>query len=121
MFCSRKSNNLVNKVQEGVVSHQYNEKNFQVLLKENNEISKHQRNLLLMTEIYQVKNNQATPIMHHLFQFYKTLSIQENSENLLPMVRKVKLRIGNYKPLFLLAKLLFEYKNSTSLIKFKST
>ena len=121
MFCSRKSNNLVNKVQEGVVSHQYNEKNFQILLKENNEISKHQRNLLLMTEIYQVKNNQATPIMHHLFQFYKTLLIQENSENLLPMVRKVKLRIGNYKPLFLQAKLLFEYKNSTSLIKFKST
>ena len=39
MFCSRKSNNLVNKVQERILRLIYkdNENNFQTLLNENNE------------------------------------------------------------------------------------
>ena len=45
-------------------------KNFQTLLNENNKTSVHQRNLqFLMMEIYNIKNNYASPIMHHLFQF----------------------------------------------------
>ena len=70
MFCSRKSSNLVNKVQERTLRLTYKDKqnDFQTLLNENNEPSVHQRNLqILMTEIYIIKNNYAPPVMHHLF------------------------------------------------------
>ena len=45
--CSRKSNNMVNKVEERGLSLIYkgNENNFQTLLNENNETSAHQGNL----------------------------------------------------------------------------
>ena len=79
MFCSRKLNNLVNRVQERALRLTYkdNENIFQTLLNESNETSVHQRNLqFLMTEIYKIKNNYAPPIMHHLFQF------RENTFNL---------------------------------------
>ena len=78
MFSSRKPNNSVSKFQEGAVrlTQRDNENNFQTLPNENNEISKHQRNLrLLMTEIFKIKINHAIPILHHLLQFRKTLSI----------------------------------------------
>ena len=71
MFCSRKSNKLVNKVQERAIRLTYkdNENTFQTLLNENNETSVHQRNLqFLIGEIYKIKNNYAPPIMHYLFQ-----------------------------------------------------
>ena len=79
MFCSRRSNNMINTVQERALRLTYkdNENNFQTLLNENKETSVHQRNLqFLMTEIYKIKNNYAPPIMHHLFQF------RENTFNL---------------------------------------
>ena len=43
MFCSRKSNNIVNKVQERALRLTYNdnENKFQTLLNENNETSVH--------------------------------------------------------------------------------
>ena len=72
MFCSRKSNNMVNKVQERALRLIYkdNENNFQTLLNEYNETPVHQRNLqFLMMEIYKIKNNCAPPIMYHLFRF----------------------------------------------------
>ena len=72
MYCSRKSNNMVNKVQEKVLGLTYrdNENNFQILLNETNEASVDQRNMqFLMTGIYKIKNNYAAPIIHHLFQF----------------------------------------------------
>ena len=72
MFCSRKSNNLVNKVQEKALRLTYkdNESNFETLLNENNETSVHKRHLqFLMTEIYKIKKNYASRILHHLFQF----------------------------------------------------
>ena len=72
MFCSRKSNNLVNKNQERVLRLTYkdNENNFQTSLNESNETSVHQRKLqFLMTEIYKIKNNYTLPTTHHLFQF----------------------------------------------------
>ena len=72
MYCSRKSNNMINKVQEKVLALTFkdNENNFQILLNETNEASVDQRNMqFLMTEIYKIKNNYAAPIMYHLFQF----------------------------------------------------
>ena len=79
MFCSRRSNSMINTVQERALRLTYkdNENNFQTLLNENKETSVHLRNLqFLMTEIYKIKNNYAPPIMHHLFQF------RENTFNL---------------------------------------
>ena len=72
MFCSRKSNNMMNKVQERALKLTYkgNENNFQILLNKKKETSVLQRNLqFLMTEIYQIKNNSAPPIMHPLLKF----------------------------------------------------
>ena len=65
MFCSKKSNNMIKKVQERALRLTYkdNENNFQTLLNENKETSVHHRNLrFLMTEIYKIKT-----IMHYLF------------------------------------------------------
>ena len=70
MSRSRKRNNLVNKIQERALRLTYkdNQNNFQTLLNECNETSVHQKNLqFLMTAIYNIKNNCALPIMHHLF------------------------------------------------------
>ena len=70
IFCSRKSKNLVNKVQERALRLTYNgnENNFQTLI-ENNETYVHQRNLqFLMAEVCEIKTY-TPPIMHHLFQF----------------------------------------------------
>ena len=70
MFCSKKSNNMIKKVQEGALRLTYkgNENNFQTLLNENKETPVNHRNLrFLMTEIYKIKSNYAPPIMHYLF------------------------------------------------------
>ena len=70
MFCSKKSNNMIKKVQERALRLTYkdNENNFQTLLSENKETSVHHRNLrFLMTETYKIKSDYAPPIMHYLF------------------------------------------------------
>ena len=53
MFCSRQSNNLINKVHERRLKLRYKDetKDFQQILREENEITIHQRNLqVLMTK-----------------------------------------------------------------------
>ena len=77
-FYSRKSNSMVNKVQERALRLTYkdNENSFQTLLNENNETSVHQRKLqLLMTEIYKIKNNYVPTLFIVYSSFVKTLSI----------------------------------------------
>ena len=72
MFCSRQSNNLINKVHEWALRLTYRDetKDFQQILRELNEIIIHQRNLqVLMTKVYKVVNGIAPPIMNSLFQF----------------------------------------------------
>ena len=72
MFCSRQSNNLINKVHERGLRLTYRDgtKDFQQILREQNEITIHQRNLqVLMTEVYKIVNGIAPPIMNSLFQF----------------------------------------------------
>ena len=71
MFCSRQSNNLINKVHERGLRLTYRDetKDFQQILRELNEITIHQRNLqVLMTKVYKVVNGIAPPIMNSLFQ-----------------------------------------------------
>ena len=78
MFCPRRSNNLINKVQERALRITYNDQltDFKSLLSNHNEITIHQRNLqVLMTEIYKIINHIAPPIMSSLFE------IRENTHN----------------------------------------
>ena len=70
MFCSRKLNNLINKLHERslrAVSGD-NHRSFKSLLSRSKEIAFHQRNLqVLMREIYQIINGISPPIMENLF------------------------------------------------------
>ena len=78
MFCSRRSNDFINKVQERALSITCNNQltKFKSLLLNHIEITIHQRNLkVLMTEIYEIKNHIAPPIMSSLFE------IRENTHN----------------------------------------
>ena len=59
MFCSRQSNNLNNKVHERGLRLTYRDENkdFQQIPREKNEITIHQRNSqVLMTEVYKIVN-----------------------------------------------------------------
>ena len=84
MFCSRQSNNLINKAQERVLRLTYRDetKDFQQILREQNEITIHQGNLqVLMTEVNKIVNSIASPIMNSLFQFrYNTSNIRNFQE-----------------------------------------
>ena len=126
MFCSRRSNNMINTVQERALRLTYkdNENNFQTLLNENKETSVHLRNLqFLMTEIYKIKNNYAPPIMHHLFQFRENTVNLKNSREIAAHNKKTSnygLETVSYGAPFLWAKLPSAHKNSTSLSKFKT-
>ena len=78
MFCPRRSNNLINKVQKRALRITHNDqlRNFKSLLSNDNEITIHQRNLkVLMTEVYKMINHIAPPIMSSLFE------IRENTHN----------------------------------------
>ena len=76
MFCPRRSNNLINIVQERALRITYNDQqtNFKSLLSNHNEITIHQRNLqVLMTEIYKIINDIAPPIMSSYVKYVKIL------------------------------------------------
>ena len=78
MFCPRRSNNIINKVQERALRIPYNDQltDFKSLLSNHNEITLHQRNLqVLMTEIYKIISHIAPPIMSSLFE------VRENTDN----------------------------------------
>ena len=73
MYCSRQSNNLINRGHERGLRLTYrNETNkeFQQILREKNEPTIHQKNLqVLMTEVYKIVNGIAPPRMNSLFNF----------------------------------------------------
>ena len=72
MFRSRQSNNLINKVYERSLRLTYRDetKDSQKILREQIEITIHQRNLqVLMTEAYKIVNDIALPIINSLFRF----------------------------------------------------
>ena len=83
MLCSRKSNNLVNKVVEEALrlTYQDNQSNFRTLLKAM-EHRGTKNTAILMTEIYKIKTNPAPPIWHHLFQFHENTLIKKFNLNL---------------------------------------
>ena len=79
MFCSRTSNNMINRLHERSLRIVNDDENsdFKSLLEMNNEVSIHHRNLqVLMTELYKIKQNISVPIMENMFQ------VRENKYNL---------------------------------------
>ena len=72
MFCSRQSNNLINKIHERSLRISYKDQktSYHNLLETHNELMIHQRNLqVFMTKIYKIVNGVAPPIMSSLFEF----------------------------------------------------
>ena len=79
MFCSRRSNNLINNIHERALRATFDDhtSNFTQLLEKKREFTIHQQNIqALMKEIYKFTNNLSPPIINHMFQF------RENSYNL---------------------------------------
>ena len=76
-----------------------------------------------MTEICKNINNHAPPIMPHSFQFLENTFNLRNFSQLVTDNKKTSnygLETVSYRSRFLWAKLPSEYKNSTSLSKFKT-
>ena len=70
IFCSRRSNHLINKLQERAIRIAYNDFNssFSEFLKMANESTIHIRNLkFLLTEVYKFLNGLSPPIMNEVF------------------------------------------------------
>ena len=71
MFHIRQLNNRINKIQEGALRLVYKDKKltFDDILKLDNSVTLHQRNLqILATEIFKVKNSLAPEIMTEVFE-----------------------------------------------------
>ena len=80
MFCSRQSNNSINKVHERgpKLTYRAEIKDFQQIRREQNEITIHQRNLqVLMTEVYKIVTSIVTSVMNSLFQFRCNTNLQK--------------------------------------------
>ena len=124
MFCSRKSNNLINKVQKRalrLITNDY-QSSFNFLLNKFNEFSVHQRNLqTLMIESYKIIHQIALPIMNSLFVFFENAHNIPNYQIPSNNVRKA-VRYGLeilYRSPFLWANLPQGYKSQKSLSAFK--
>ena len=74
MFCSRKSNSLVNNVHERAlrIVHDDHISSYSELLKTKNERTIHQQNInVLMKEIYKFENDLSPPLIDDIFQARK--------------------------------------------------
>ena len=79
MFCSKKSNNLINKIHERSLRIVTNDKNsnFEELLKLNNQVTVNQRNIqVLLTKVFKIINGLSLTIMDNFFIF------RENAHNI---------------------------------------
>ena len=126
MFCSRQSNDLINKVHERGLRLTYigETKDFQQILRGQNKITIHRRNLqVLMTQVYKIVSGIAPPIINYLFQFRcNTHSIRNFQEFFKENRKTVKYGMETvmHRALFLWANLNTKYKNAKSLDEFRS-
>ena len=125
MFCFRQSNNLINKVNERALKLIYQHNcNFEVLLEKQRDFSIRQRNLqVLITEIYEIVNCIAPPIMNSQFTFVLNQHNLRNFQELWTEKGNTVnygLEIVTYRAPVLWAKLPPEYKFAGSLTAFKS-
>ena len=92
MYCSRKSNNLINRVHERGLRLTYrNEtyKQFQQILSDKNEPTIYQKKLqVLMTEVYKIVNGIPPLIMNLLFNFRANIHSIRNSQEIFTENRK---------------------------------
>ena len=69
MFCSRTSNNMINKLHERslrIILNDYSS-DFNILLENNNDICNHHRNIqALLIEVFKMKNGLVPPIMESI-------------------------------------------------------
>ena len=74
MFCSRRSNSLVNNVHKRALRtvHDDHNSSYSELLKTKNERTIHQQNInVLMKEIYKFENDLSPPLIDYMFQVRK--------------------------------------------------
>ena len=96
MFCSRTSNNMINKILEGALRLILNDHitDFDTLLQNNNDAFNHHRNIqTLMVEIYKIKNNLNLPIMDLIFEKTNNTHNLRNFQKFV-MKRKRTVKIG---------------------------
>ena len=90
MFCSRRSNNLINNIHERVLRATYDDhtSNFTQLFEKKRESAIHQQNIqALMKEIYKFTNN-LSPIVDHMFQFRENFYNLRDSQQLASSTKK---------------------------------
>ena len=125
MFCSRQSNNLINKIHKWSLRISYKDQktSYHNLLETHNELTIHQRNLqVLMTEIYDIVNGVAPTIMNSFLEFRsKKYNIRHFQVLSTDFRRTVKYGIETitYRVLSLWGELPSEYKVAASLEEFK--
>ena len=127
VYCSRQSNNLIDRIHERVLRLTYRNKTnkeFQHILRVKNEHTIHQKNLqVLLTEVCIIVNGIAPPILDLLFNFCTNIHNIRNFQETFTKNRKtVKYGIETvmYQAPFLLANLQSEYKNAKLIEEFKS-
>ena len=92
MFCSRTSNNMINKIHKRVLRLilNYHTSDFDALLQNNNDTL---QNNNLMVEIYKIKNNLNSPIAGFMFEKINTMYNHKNAQELAAR-RKGTVKIG---------------------------
>ena len=122
MFCSRQSNNLINKIHQRSLRIVYKDQktSYHNLLETYNEPTNYQRNLQVFTkEIYKIVNSVAPRIMNSLFEFrsneYNIRNVQVLSTNFRRIVN-YGIETITYRSL---VKLPSEYKVAAFLEEFK--
>ena len=125
MFSSRRSNNLISKVQERSLRLITNDENssFETLLQNINDITVHQRNLqILMTEVYKIVKGEAPTTWKNLFIFPENIHNIRNFQ-IIANENQNTVRYGfetiSYRTPYLWASLPEEYKHLNSVQKFK--
>ena len=109
MFYSRTLNNKINSIHERALRITYNDRksSFEKLLRKDNTVSIHHRNLqVLATEIFKIKNNIAPKIINEIFQ--NITSSYNLRKNLSFYVRKVHSVYYNTESLSLLCQKISE-------------
>ena len=125
-FCSRRSNHLMNKLQERAlrVTYNYYDSSFSELLEISNESAIHIKNIeVLMAEIYTFLNDLSPPIMNDIFEKQKNYYSLRNSRSLFSK-RKFTTTYGidtiSFRGSQIWQDLPQDIKNSDSLNLFKS-
>ena len=104
MFCSKISNNMINKIHERALRLILNvdhTSHFDTLLQNNSDTCNHHRNIqTLMAAIYKIKNNLNAPIMDFMFESrndtYNPRNFQDFATKRKRMV-KMSLETLNYR------------------------